>query len=287
LLAKPEEEIRQLWERERERERAEAAAAIEVAERGLYYMKPMPPDYDHYCKCATWTLEEALALSFGRDPEKLSSAGLVEYAKRGYPFAKSYRNRWVQIQRAKATQQLFDPVFPSIFLAWAKTLKLVMPEELLSRAVASGISLKNWQTLYEDSVALRAKLDAQHKENVGKWREALDAARSENAKLKSEAASQVPVGPANEDEQSSTVTRNNMLRMIAAMSIRGYGYDPRNPRNQATADIVSDLQVLGMAMTDETVLKYIKAAAKFVPPGALANAVVRKPKSVKRKPKSD
>lgn len=96
LLSKSEDEIRRLWESEKERERAEAVAALLSGEAKLIYMRAVDPDYDHYCRCATWTLEEALALSFGRDPEKVSATAVAEYAKRGYG---SRQARW-QLEHA-------------------------------------------------------------------------------------------------------------------------------------------------------------------------------------------
>jgi len=280
LLAKPVEEIASLYTAEKQ---AEAAAA--EAGRSFNLPGAMRPDYEHYGRCARWTLEEAVALSFGRDPDRVS-VKLVQPHAGISAFAGDYMKRWKEAQRSIAAGQLWDPVSPGLFISWATNNKIKLPDALLAVAINRGVSLKNWQNLYEEAVQERKALEVESKGIIAKWQTALEQARAMNAKLKAELACRPSERPASRDETTSTVTRSNMLRLIAAMSIRGYGYDPRNSRNQATADVLSDLAQLGMAMTDDTVLKYLKAAAELVPPDALADAVALKPKSGKPKPKS-
>lgn len=284
-------EIEVLCAAEREVERKEIQARVEAEERRRFYCLPMQPDYDHYFKCATWTLEEAVALSFGKDPERVNSKAMEQFAQTG-PQAKQYMKRWTQVQRAKATGQLWDPVFPNIFLAWAKNLGFDLPPELMAHATQRSLSLKNWQNLYEEQVAHAKKQEEQFRDIIAKWKEALDGARSENAKIKEQLTSappHPPLGPSHPlaapTDEPSTATRNAMLKLIIGMAAAGYGFDPRQDRNSATAEIRNDLERLGIGLTDETILKYLRQGSKLLPKGAMDSAI-RKPKSVKRFPKS-
>jgi hypothetical protein len=271
---------------EAKREDAELARKkAEAEEKQRFYNQPMPPDYDHYCKCATWTLEEAIALSFGAEPEKISSKLIAPYAKLGGAFPRKYMQRWVQAQRAKAAGQLWDPVLPGIFLAWAKNLGIELPTELLSNAVNRGISLTNWQNLYEQAIEARKKRDEEFSATIEKWRTALETVRSQNAKLLEDQKASTPPTELPDGESLTTATRNSMLKLIIGMAIMGYRYDPRLDRNSATGDIRGDLEKLGLGLKNETIGKYLKIGTKLLSKDALAFAQ-SKPKSTRRKPKS-
>lgn len=290
---KPSTEIEDRYSAERAVERKEAEARAEAEERRRFYCLPMEPDYDHYFKCATWTLEEAVALSFGKDPERVNTKVMEQCAQTG-PHAKAYMKRWTQAQRAKATGQLWDPVYPNIFLAWAKNLGLDVPPELLAQATQRSLSLKNWQNLCEEQVAYTKKQEEQFKGIVAKWKEAFERERAEVTKLREQLTSappQLPSAPSNlpaaptATDEPSTATRNAMLKLIIGMAAAGYGFDPRLDRNSATSEIRGDLERLGIGLTDETILKYLRHGAQLLPEVAL-EAAFRKPKSVKRLPKS-
>lgn len=59
--------------------------------------------------------------------------------------------------------------------------------------------------------------------------------------------------------------KNTLLKLIAAMAIGGYRFDPSAARNQATADIANDLNLLGLEMDQKTILKWIRDACDLVP----------------------
>ena len=48
-------------------------AAKQEEERKKFYNQPdANADFDYYCKCPYWTLDEAIALSLGKDPVKVN-----------------------------------------------------------------------------------------------------------------------------------------------------------------------------------------------------------------------
>lgn len=56
--------------------------------------------------------------------------------------------------------------------------------------------------------------------------------------------------------------RESLLKLVIGMAIGGYSWDPKAPRNNATADITSDLHKLGIQLDQDTVLKWLREAAK-------------------------
>jgi hypothetical protein len=58
----------------------------------------------------------------------------------------------------------------------------------------------------------------------------------------------------------SPIERQNMLKAIYVMAIKGYGYKPDDKRSTAIADIVSDLSLEGLAVSDDTIRRYLKEA---------------------------
>ena len=70
LAALSGEEITQRYDAEKQRECRQAVEKSEREERERFFNLPeASADYDHWSKAAHWTLDEAIALSFGRAPE--------------------------------------------------------------------------------------------------------------------------------------------------------------------------------------------------------------------------
>lgn len=66
------------------------------------------------------------------------------------------------------------------------------------------------------------------------------------------------------EETLSDNERNSLLKLIAAMSVRGYGFDPLAKRNNATKDIQSDMDFLGIPMDQKTILKWVRQATNML-----------------------
>lgn len=63
-----------------------------------------------------------------------------------------------------------------------------------------------------------------------------------------------------------TRERETLLKIIIGMAVEGYRYDPNAKRNIAVSEIVKDLEALGVAVSDDTVRKYLKSASQLLPP---------------------
>jgi len=282
LSSKTPAEINELVEVEIEKQRAEAVdrEACEEAQR-FYNLPSATADFDHYCKAAYWTLDECVALSFGKDPKQVNWESVRPHL-RASPFAQRYEKLRDLTLRAKSVGQLFDRTLPSVYLAWAKEHKIALDDELLEHAVNSGISLKGWQNLYNEKNAQLADLHEQYSRQVEGLKKSLREAESQIEALQEQQSANQASEPASESEKSlGTKERDSLLKLVGGMAVRGYSFDPRQSRNDATSEIRDDLQALGLGMNDDTIRKYVKQGAELIPRDALEN-LKHKPSSVKR-----
>ena len=65
-------------------------------------------------------------------------------------------------------------------------------------------------------------------------------------------------------KEISPQERETLLKLVATMAVKGYRFDPNSKRNDATADIRNDLELIGFSMDDKTILKWLRVAADLV-----------------------
>ena len=71
---------------------------------------------------------------------------------------------------------------------------------------------------------------------------------------------------AKEDKPLTTRERDNLLKLVIGMAIKGYRYNPSAAKSSTPKEIVEDLTSLGMNLSDDTVRKYLREAADSVLP---------------------
>lgn len=113
-------------------------------------------DFDYWSKATYWTLEEAIALSFGKDPKKVSWKTIEQYSTSS--LVNAYRNLRELAVRAKNWKKLFDPVYPIIFVKWTKDNDIPFPEQLEELVIKRAGEGKNWEQEY-------SKLEVEAKEH--------------------------------------------------------------------------------------------------------------------------
>lgn len=260
-------EIDALVNAEREREKQEA----EEEGRRFYNLPSAKADFNHYFKVACWTLEECVALSFGKDPNQVNWTTMRPY-RRNSPFAREYDKLRDLALRANRVGQLSDHILPSSYLAWAKEQKIALADELINCAVNSGISLKSSRDLYNEQRAQSAALLKKHNKEVEELKETLRKARSEIEALREQQpARQVNLQASHSDKTLGTKERESLLKLVGGMAVRGYGFDPTRSRNEATGEIRDDLEALGLGMNDDTIRKYVNQSTDFIPRETLEN----------------
>lgn len=88
-----------------------------------------PADYEFWCRMATWTLEEAVALSFGKEPEAVTWDA-VSRADPPLPFGERFCQIHKLAHRAASAGVLSDPSSPVEFIDWATINRIPFSENL-------------------------------------------------------------------------------------------------------------------------------------------------------------
>jgi hypothetical protein len=284
LGSMPPEELQALVDLENEKVNAEWKAKSDYEENQRVFNKPYAlADFDYWSRMAHWTLDEALALSFGKAPEMVSWK-VVQPHTQVSQFARNYARRRELAVRALQWKQLYDPVLPGIFITWAKRTQIEFPPELEAAVVANGHVIEDWKSLYD-------KLCASIDERIAPWKEAAtkqadafndivvhrDALlaqieglngecthlRGELEALKSQRA--IPA----EAKPLSTRERDSLLKLVIGMAVKGYSFQPRAARSHVPSEIAGDLEQLGIRLDVDTVRKYLKEGAELLPPDAV------------------
>jgi hypothetical protein len=286
LAALSSEEITQRYVAEKQREYQQAVEKAEREERERFFNLPRAnADYDHWSKAAHWTLDEAIALSFGRAPEVVRWDQLQKFTLLGSPFVTQYARRRDLAMRALAWKQLYDPVLPGIFLAWAKRTDIPVPPELTEAVEKRGVQVADWKSLHDEAVEA-GKRDAEAAEKqIAEWQRLfnetiaqlekqdadwLEVVNAKNAKI---AALEADIEilrsqqPAFKPEQGvGARERDSLLKLIIGMAVAGYVYDPKVTRSDKPAEIADDLARAGVPLDVDTVRKWLREAAELLPP---------------------
>lgn len=273
------EALQATYDQEAARQVEEVRRREEEEERERFFSQPHAfADLGHWSKAEHWSLDEAIALSFGKAPEVVNwkrIESLVQISR----FAKHYQRRRDLALRAAAWKKLYDPVLPLIFLKWAKDNEIDVPAELVEKVEARKGRLVDWKkafeqqkAAYEELIALYDKSRSQYDEHVADWKNLVDqrseelaAAMSRIGELEAELALIKNAPPAAEPAKpQSMIERQNMLKAIYVMAMKGYGYKPDDKRSTVIADIVNDLSLEGLPVSDDTIRRYLKEAREHL-----------------------
>jgi hypothetical protein len=236
----PEEKVIELIRAELDRDDAERP----------FHRPQAAADYDHWLRCETWSAEEAVALSFGKDPLWVSW-DIVEPFLGHSAFAEVYWKRRDLVSRAIGFLELTDPMSPRNFLGWARKHNLELPEPLASFA-ASDDAGAIYKDLYE-----RLKVQ-QQKERIDWENERRDLHR----RIEAFEAAQSLDEP---EKPLETRERENLQATALLGAIRAYGFDP-DKRNSASREMSEDLDRLGMPFSDDRIKHHLDQAAERLRP---------------------
>lgn len=197
-------------------------AAIREEQNRFYNLASANTDFVHWSKAVYWTIDEAIALSFGKEPEAVTWQK-IEPLKNKTAFAKGFAKRRDLASRAVLAKKLSEPVLPAHFLAWANEMNIELPSVLVSEIEKLGATRINWEAAYQK---LKAEFDT----------------LAEKSNLKPE----------------STRKTENLLQAFAAIAIDAYGYDPDAAKSTAPADIAKALQQHGKDVDPKTIRTWLK-----------------------------
>lgn len=169
-------------------------------------------------------------------------------------------------ERAKAWKKLFDPVLPSIFLKWASDNEIAIPQELVEKVEQLKGKLIDWKQQYQELNSSHDELRSMYDQHIADWKGVAKKQsdlsderqqRIENLEAELAAARQAPGSQA---KAQSPIERQNMLKTIYVMAVKGYTFDPDGKRSGAVSDIVSDMALEGLPVSEDTIRRYLKEA---------------------------
>ncbi len=258
-----------------ERETAAAIADMQREEGARFFNQPHAnADFDHWSKAEHWSLDEAIALVFGKAPEIVSWDKIKTYNGTS-PFVKQYARLRDLAERAKVWKKLYDPVLPPIFLKWAEDNEIAIPPDLSAKVERLKGKLFDWKKRCEELQATFDKLNdsynssrEMYQKHIADWKgvvekksDLIEAANLRIAELEGELAAVNGAPPAPEPAKAqSLIERQNMLKAIFGMAVRGYSYNPADKRSKTIAEIVSDMELEGIPLSDDTIRRYLKEA---------------------------
>jgi hypothetical protein len=137
-----------LYNAEKEKDRLAKLAELEYQDSRRFFHQPhAAADVAHWSKAAYWTLDEAVALAFGKEPSVVNASSLASYCEESL-FAQRYAKALELAQRAADSQQLEKEPSPGVFLEWARRNDLPVPKALLHLVQAHGGSIIDWEERY-------------------------------------------------------------------------------------------------------------------------------------------
>jgi hypothetical protein len=205
--------------------------------------------YDYWSKAAYWSVEEAVALVMGRNPNKVVRKVKLrnERIAKFHPFmcGPSFEALYEIAQRAVTAKQIGLRTTPGMFLAWAKRNRIDVPDDLEAIVKRHGHQVADWKTAYDRQVEKTEAMEAR----IAELEKTLPAAE-----------------PAVKLQSAITRERNTLLKIILGLAMDTYGYQPHSPRGATAGEISDHLEGVGLPISKDTVRKYLSEAAEFAPP---------------------
>ncbi len=200
-------------------------------------------DFNRWGKRPSWSSEEAVALTLGKDPDLVNWERVQNYV--GYhAFADEYAELRERIGRAEAVGELAFPIKPEQFVMWLERDGIRCPEELGVALTALSGHAGSKEDPNGNLAAQRSRLQDEN-----------DTLRQRISELELQ-LQENPPGWMN--------TRTSLLRLVIAMAIKGYAWDPKKARTTTVREIKSDLNELGLDLDEGTILGCLRTAASEV-----------------------
>lgn len=132
--------------------RQDAARKNQLKDAFLFFNKPGTlADFGFWARKLLWTVDQAVALSMGRNPDLVNSITLSEPANLSSEsaFAQEYFARMRIARTFIATGQLMDEATPGEMLAWLNRAKLPTPPDLVAAVSAMNHRIADWYSEFQ------------------------------------------------------------------------------------------------------------------------------------------
>jgi hypothetical protein len=241
-----------------------AKKRLEDDQRRFFNQPSANADYDYWSKMAHWTLDEAIALSFGKNPKVVYPGRLSNFPSYTSPFVEEFEKLKELTERAHTWKKLYDPVLPIIFVKWTTDMDIPFSLELANKVREKAKNFVDWKikydALWEETKTSIEKLIASSEDSNQTIKKLNEILELKDQKITELETSQPQAKPLHTKEQET------LLKMIVGMAVGGYAYDPNASRTSTAKEISDDLLRLGLSLDQDTVRKWLKEATSHYPP---------------------
>lgn len=233
LSKKSAEEIQNLVNEEKSKEKKEELA------KGFFFDRlSADANFQEWYRMPNWSIEEALALSLGKDPKIVNPDSLDNYSNYNHNFNshhksstlyKDYKLRMETLIRFINAKKMSMHPTPLEFIAWAQENDFSIPEELKNlihkRWIRSnGLKPEN-ETLQEEFQKIKSLYE-----------------ELKNQQIKEE-----------NEEKLNPKIKTSLHTLILVMAIEKYRYNPEAEKNISTTNIRSAVERYGLKIDDNTI----------------------------------
>jgi hypothetical protein len=217
-------------------------------------------------------VEEGVALALGIDPNALANSH-TEFFPGGEHLRKQYSD-WLELaRRAEAKGTLEAKSSPEAFLEWLtavgfsddEVLLGEFPPEFYTSKIFAHLEPINFKASYEGLEQLYRSLESRHEElrqEHAELTEFFDELEFKAFEEGQEATSgQEPLRYRKLDDRR----RKTFLKIILAISIEKYRFDPRKGKNSAPGRIATATEQTALPVSDETIRAILAEAVNEFP----------------------
>ena len=185
---------------------------------------------NYFARLETWTREEAAALLLKLDPRVVLRRDSIS-GLRPVDDWQPYHDLLEMIKRARTAFPHRSPLKPGLVMDWAGQNGLHPPEGLMDAIINAGQISRFYMTIFPED----------------------DGGPSINSPSSNQAKASL-----------HHKTKASLLKLIAGMAIRGYRYDPFSKQNIAISEIETDLRLLNIPMSDDTIRRWVREACELI-----------------------
>ncbi|MBL0320178.1 MAG: hypothetical protein IPP74_12955 [Alphaproteobacteria bacterium] len=252
LESKGQDEILKIYQEELLKSEEEERFKIEQFENSLFFNQPTAfADYDFWSKAAYWELEEALSLSFGRNPYLVNWNNLEQYIRQS-PFVGRFLKLKELIERAHDHGQLSDPISPKYYIEWIQRYDIEFPPELEELVLGIGNKPKRTST--------STNIKIEHDKMIGEKDAQILSLRNEIDDLNKQISQLTEEQLSSSQKRSATKKIKTLQKIVLGLAISKYRYNFQSQKNTCTTRIIGDLDTAGFSIDDQTLLDHLREA---------------------------
>lgn len=235
---------------------SDARALLVNQKAAQFYDQPeAEADFEAWARTPFWSLDEALALSFGKEPGVVNWETIKDLVSVS-DFAKRFKSRRRIFTRAELSNALQAVTSPRLFLAWAEQTGLQIPDALVNAIMTHSVYVPDWKTRH-DQIQEKEKLLQEQvislQEHILDLEREMEQHQNRIAEL--------------EEKQKHPDKRSlqSFLKIILGMAVVFKGHHPF-VRSQSKVKAIHDaLTMNGVSIDEETLRRHLASASKIFP----------------------